>query len=234
MKKIGIIVAMQEELEKIENKMKNIKIKKVKDLRFLIGKIETKECVLVQSGVGKVNASRTTQVMIDNFELEFIINVGVAGSINDSLNIGDVVIGKHVVQHDFDITAFGHSKGYISGIGDNIKCNQEIIIKFDEMMKNITDRDYKIKLGVVATGDVFCTDIDMKNKIRSNFDADVVDMECAAIAQVAYLNDIPFAVIRSVSDTPNGENELDYEQNLELASKRCANILEYFLNFTTN
>lgn len=234
MKKIGIVVAMQEEFDEIENKMRDIEIKRIKDLRFLTGKIGKKECVLVQSGVGKVHAARTTQVMIDNFELEFIINVGVAGSINDNLNIGDVVIGKHVVQHDFDITAFGHSKGYVSGIGDNIKCNQEIMIKFDEMMKKITDRDYKIKLGVVATGDIFCTDIDMKNKIRSNFDADVVDMECAAIAQVAYLNDIPFAVIRSISDTPNGENKSDYEQNLELASKRCANILEDFLDFTIN
>lgn len=229
MKKIGIVVAMQEEFEKIENKMKDIEIKRVNDLRFLVAKIEKKECVLIQSGVGKVNASRTTQVMIDNFELESIINVGVAGSINDSLNIGDVVIGKHVVQHDFDITAFGHSKGYISGIGDNIKCDQEIMMKFDEMMKKITDRDYKIKLGVVATGDIFCTDIAMKDKIRANFDADVVDMECAAIAQVAYLNNLPFAVIRSVSDTPNGENESDFEENLELASKRCANILEEFL-----
>lgn len=229
MKKIGIVAAMQEEFEEIERKMTNAEIKRIKDLRFLVGKIGEKECILVQCGVGKVHAARTTQVMIDNFELESIINVGVAGSINDTLNIGDVVIGKYVVQHDFDITAFGHSKGYISGIGNNIKCDEEMILKFNEMMKNITERNYQIKLGVVATGDIFCTDIAMKDKIHANFDADVVDMECAAIAQVAYLNNVPFVVIRSVSDTPNGENEADFEQNLELASKRCANILEEFL-----
>ena len=229
MKKIGIVAAMQEEFEEIENKMRDVEAKRIKDLRFLIGKIGDHNCVLVQCGVGKVNAARTTQLMIDNFELESIINVGVAGSINDTLNIGDVVIGKYVVQHDFDITAFGHSKGYIPGIGNNIICDGQMISRFNEIMENIVERKYKIKLGVVATGDIFCTDIAMKDKIRANFDADVVDMECAAIAQVAYLNNIPFAVIRSVSDTPNGENESDFEQNLDLASKRCANILEEFL-----
>lgn len=229
MKKIGIVAAMQEEFEEIENKMKDIEAKRIRNLRFLIGKIGDNECVLVQSGVGKIHAARTTQVMIDNFELESIINVGVAGSINDNLNIGDIVIGKYVVQHDFDITAFGHSKGYIPGIGNNIICDGEMLSKFNEMIENIVERKYKIKIGVVATGDIFCTDIAMKDKIRANFDADVVDMECAAIAQVAYLNNTPFAVIRSVSDTPNGENEADFEQNLDLASKRCANILEEFL-----
>lgn len=229
MKKIGIVVAMQEEFEEIENKLKEGKIKRISNLRFLVGKIGENECVLVQSGVGKVHAARTTQVMIDNFELECIINVGVAGSVNDKLRIGDVLIGKHVVQHDFDITAFGHSKGYISGIGNNIKCDEKLVLKFNEMINSIIERNYQIKLGVVATGDIFCTDIVMKDKIRANFDADVVDMECAAIAQVAYLNDLPFGVIRSVSDTPNGENESDFEENLELASKRCANIIEEFL-----
>ena len=231
MKKIGIVAAMQEEFEEIENKMKDVEIKIIKDLRFLIGKIGDYKCVLVQSGVGKVHAARTTQVMIDNFELQSIINVGVAGSINDNLNIGDVVIGKYVVQHDFDITAFGHSKGYIPSIGNNIKCNEKMLSKFNEIMENIVERNYKIKLGVVATGDIFCTDIAMKDKIRANFDADVVDMECAAIAQVAYLSNIPFAVIRSVSDSPNGENEEDFEQNLDLASKRCANILAEYLYY---
>ena len=229
MKRIGIVAAMQEEFEEIETKMRDVEIKIICKLRFLIGKIGDYKCVLVQCGVGKVNAARTTQLMIDNFELESIINVGVAGSINDNLNIGDVIIGKHVVQHDFDITAFGHSKGYIPGIGNNIRCDEVMLSKFNAMMENIVERKYKIKLGVVATGDIFCTDITMKDKIHANFDADVVDMECAAIAQVAYFNNIPFAVIRSVSDTPNGENEADFEQNLDLASKRCANILEEFL-----
>lgn len=230
MKKIGIVVAMEEEFEEIENKMANIEIKRMNDLRFVVGKISGKKCILVKSGVGKVNAARTTQVMVDNFKLDYIFNLGAAGAINNNLEIGDIIIGKHVVQHDFDITAFGHSKGYITGIGNEVKCNEELIQKFENVIQNISESKYQIKLGIVATGDIFCTDMAMKDKIRANFKADVVDMECAAIAQVAYLNELPFIVIRSVSDTPNGKNASTFDENLELASKRCADILEEFLN----
>lgn len=232
MKKVGIVVAMEEEFEAVESKMKDIEIKQIYNLRFTIGKIGKKECILVKSGVGKVNAARTTQVMSDNFKLEYIVNVGSAGSINDELEIGDVVIGKEVVQHDFDITAFGHSKGYITGVGNSVKCDETLVKKMKNMLENEPERNYKIKIGIVATGDIFCEDIAMKDKIRTKFDADVVDMECGAIAQVAYLNEIPFIVIRSVSDTPNGENSSTFEQNLKLASKRCANLLRNFLGQT--
>ena len=190
MKKIGIVVAMEEECEAIESIMSDIEIKDICDLSFIVGKIKGKECVLVKSGIGKVNAARTTQLMIDYFKIEYIINLGAAGAINNQLNIGDILIGKHVVQHDFNITAFGHSKGYITGIGDNVECDKDLIAKFDKVIKNIPEKEYKIKLGIVATGDIFCTDVVMKDKIRAKFDADVVDMECAAIAQVAYLNSI--------------------------------------------
>lgn len=232
MKKIGIVVAMDEEFEAVEKKMKDIEVKQIYNLRFTIGKIGKKECILVRSGVGKVNSARTTQVMSDNFKLEYIVNVGAAGSINDDLEIGDVVIGKEVVQHDFDITAFGHSKGYITGVGDSVKCNEALVKEINNMLESGPERNYKTKFGIVATGDIFCEDIAMKNKIRAKFDADVVDMECGAIAQVAYLNDIPFIVIRSVSDTPDGKNAATFDQNLKLASKRCANLLEDFLGQT--
>ena len=229
MKKIGIVVAMEEECEAIESIMTNMEIQEIYNLRFIVGKIGKKECVLVQSGIGKVNAARTTQVMIDHFKVEYIMNLGSAGAINEQLDIGDILIGKHVVQHDFDITAFGHSKGYITGVGNNIECNKSLITKFEEVIESMPERNYKIKLGIVATGDIFCTDVAMKDKIRAKFDADVVDMECAAIAQVAYLNSLPFIVVRSISDTPNGKNASTFDKNLKLASKRCANILKEFL-----
>lgn len=229
MKKIGIVVAMEEECEAIESIMNNMEIQEIYNLRFIVGKIGKKECVLVQSGIGKVNAARTTQVMIDHFKVEYIMNLGSAGAINEQLDIGDILIGKHVVQHDFDITAFGHSKGYITGIGNNIECDKSLITKFEEVIKSMPEKNYKIKLGVVATGDIFCTDVVMKDKIRAKFDADVVDMECAAIAQVTYLNSLPFIVVRSISDTPNGKNASTFDENLKLASKRCANILKEFL-----
>ncbi|MCI8412193.1 MAG: 5'-methylthioadenosine/adenosylhomocysteine nucleosidase [Clostridia bacterium] len=229
MKNIGIIVAMNEEGEAIEKIMTNIERKQIYNLVFKIGIIKDKKCVLVKSGVGKVNAARTTQIMIDNFDIDYVINAGSAGAINDMLEIGDVIIGKQVVQHDFDITAFGHSKGFITGVGNNVICDRELVSKFNMIIDDIAERNYNIKLGVVATGDIFCTEVAMKDKIRAKFDADAVDMECGAIAQVCYLDNIPFIVIRSVSDTPNGKNTSTFEENLELASKRCATILKEIL-----
>ena len=229
MQEIGIIVAMDEEREAIANIMTEVTVEQKYNLRFLRGKIQGKKCVLVKSGIGKVNAARTTQVMIHHFDLLYIINLGVGGSINGLLNIGDVLIGKQVVQHDFDITAFGHSKGYITGVGDKITCNQDLVNEIEQMIQSIPERSYQIKIGTIATGDIFCTEPWMTDKIRAKFNADVIDMECAAIAQVCYLDNIPFLAIRSISDTPNGKNSSTFDENLKLASKRCANILKEFL-----
>ena len=228
MKYIGIIAAMDEEMEEIRKKMKDTKIIVICNLKFIAGKIENKNCLLVKSGVGKVNAARTIQILISNFEIEYVINVGVAGATNMLLNIGDVVIAKYVVQHDFDITAFGHSKGYVAGLGDKVICDSEMVNKFETLIKKKDERNYNVKIGIVASGDIFCTDIDMKNQINKEFNADVVDMECAAIGQVCCLDNIPFISIRSVSDIPNGENVNVYEENLELAAKRCADVLNEF------
>lgn len=158
------------------------------------------------------------------------MNLGAAGAIDPLLEVGDILIGKHVVQHDFDITAFDHSKGYITGIGDYVLCDRNIIDNFEDIIRNIPERNYKIKIGIVATGDIFCTEPWMKDKIHAKFNADVIDMECGAIAQVCYLDNIPFSVIRAISDTPNGENATIFEENLKLASKRCANILKEVLD----
>lgn len=230
MKEIGIIVAMNEEREAILNIMTDVKVEQIYNLRFLKGKIQGKNCILVKSGVGKVNAARTTQVMIQNFDIQYMINLGAGGSINGMLNIGDVLIAKEVVQHDFDITAFGHSKGYITGVGDRIICDRDLVNEMEQMIQSIPERSYQIKMGVIATGDIFCTESWMKDKIRTKFNADVVDMECASIAQVCYLDNVPFMGIRSISDTPNGKNATTFDENLKLASKRCANLLKEFLS----
>ena len=224
MNKIGIIVAMEEELEAVLNIMNNIEQKEIYGISVQIGKIEQKEVAVVKSGVGKVNAARVTQILIDKLNVKSIINLGAAGA----LNIGDIVIGEKLIQHDFDITAFDHDKGYITGVGDYIYSDIELIEKFKKAANNLKEKDYKIKTGIIATGDIFCTDIEMKNKIYSKFDADCVEMEGAAIAQVCYLDNIPFIVIRSISDSPNGNNEIDFDKFVELASKRCANILKEF------
>ena len=229
MSKVGIIVAMEEELEHILNITNEIEEKEISGLNFKLGKIEKKNVVLVKCGVGKVNAARVTQILIDEFNVEYVINVGSAGALNPLLNIGDIVIGEKLVQHDFDITAFDHDKGYITGVGDYIYSDNTLTEKFKQTVNKLLEKEYKIKVGIIATGDIFCTDVEMKNKIYSKFDADCVEMEGAAVAQVCYLDKIPFIVIRSISDSPNGKNEIDFDKFVDLASKRCAIILKEFL-----
>lgn len=227
--KIGIIAAEQEEFESILEEMKEEDRKDIYELTFVKGKIKEKTCILVKGGVGKVNAARATQILIDKFKPDYIINVGVAGGLNPMLNIGDIVIGETLVQHDFDITAFGHTKGYIPGVGDKIYSDEYLINKIEEAIGNQEERVYNYEKGVIASGDIFCTEIPMRDKIYAKFNAECVEMEGAAIAQVCSLCNVPFVVIRSISDTPNGKNEVTYQQFIELASKRCANILKEFL-----
>ena len=226
----GIIAAMQEEMQEIKKIMTDIEEKKVYELTFFEGKINTKNVVLVESGVGKVNAARTTQILIDKFKVETIINVGSAGCANNELEIGDIVIGKKLVQHDFDITAFGHPKGFISNVGENVESDSELIIKMEQTISKLQDKEFKIKVGTIASGDIFCTEKTMKEKIRTKFNADAIEMEGSAIAQVCTLDNMPFIVIRSISDNPNGNNNITFEQFLEKASKRCAQIIKEFFN----
>lgn len=229
MKKYGIIAAMQEEMQEIEKIMEEKQNQKIYELNFITGKINSTEVVLVEAGIGKVNAARTTQILIDNFNIDAIINVGSAGSANDELNIGDIVIGNKIIQHDFDITAFGHPKGFISNVGQYVESDSTLIEEMEQTISKMQDNEFKIKIGIIASGDIFCTELKMKEKIRSKFNADAIEMEGAAIAQVCKLDNIPFLIIRSISDKPNGNNHITFEQFLEKASKRCAKIIKEFL-----
>lgn len=227
---IGIIAAMQEEFEQIKKIMNSTKKKIIKDITFLEGMIGNRQIILVLCGVGKVNAARTTQILIDYFNIDTIINIGSSGALNPELNIGDIVIADKLIQHDFDITAFGHNKGYITGVGEYIYSDKKMVKDISNIINNISQKKYKVKIGTIATGDIFCTDIEMKNKIYKKFNAQCVEMEGAAIAQVSYLNKIPFIVIRSISDTPNGNNNIVFEKFIKLASIRCAELLQKYLN----
>lgn len=230
MKKIGIIAAMKEEKDAIITIMENTKNTKIYELTFVEGTINNRECILVESGVGKVNAARTTQVLIDKYDIDFVINVGSAATANNLLEIGDIVIGKTLVQHDFDITAFNHPKGYISNVGSNVRSDEKIVEKFELAIEKMKNKDFKIKIGTIASGDIFCTDPNMKEKINNKFNADAIEMEGAAIAQTCYLDNIPFIVVRSISDNPNNNNNITFEEYLKLASKRCATILKEFID----
>lgn len=218
---IGIIVAEIEEMEAVKEIMENINSIEIYNLKIYTGTINKKEFLLVRSGVGKVNAARVCQIITDKFDLECIINVGSAGGLNENLNIGDIVIGEKLVQHDFDVTAFGREKGFIPETGKFFECNKALL----EKSKKINIDNQKILTGVIGSGDVFLTDTNLKEKLKKDFNCDCVEMEGAAIAQVCTLNKIPFLVIRSISDIPNGKNEIDFNEYLKFASKNCAEFI---------
>ena len=229
MRYIGIIAAMNEEVEAIKKIMTDISKEEIYELQFIIGKINEKDVVLAKSGVGKVNAARTTQILIDNFELDYVINVGTAGSLNESIEIGDIVIGEKLVQHDFDITAAGREKGYITDVGKYFYSDKNLVEKAERVIEEINE-NFNAFIGIIATGDIFVQDIQVKERIKAEFNAVCAEMEGAAIAQVCTLDDVPFIVIRSISDKPNGNNAIDFEKYLELACERYAKFVDFFIN----
>ena len=223
MNKIGIIFAMEEELNALLNYLELENEYKIFDLTFYECNLDNNKLILVESGIGKVNAARCTQILIDNMEVEYIFNIGVAGSTVKNVKVGDIVLAKKLVQHDFDITAFSHEKGFIPNVGKYIYSDFYLLKIAEELGKN----DSTIHKGVIASGDIFCTENKMSNKIAHKFDALCVEMEGASIAQVCFLSHIPFLVIRSISDSPeeDKDNKTSYDKFLETSSKRVANYL---------
>ena len=224
MNKIGIIFAMKEELDALKEYLEITNEYKIFELNFYEGIINNIKCILVESGVGKVNAARTTQILIDNMDVDCIFNIGVAGGLAQDLNVLDIVVADKLVQHDFDITAFNHEKGYIPNVGKYINCDEYLL----SIAKN-SNKDKTIKIGTIASGDIFCTDINMSTKINKKFNALAVEMEGASIAQVCFLNHIPFLVIRSISDIPGKNNTMVYEEFLTESSKKVANMMNEVL-----
>lgn len=227
---IGIIVATDEELIEIRNIMDSFEEKDIYELTFVKGKINNKKVIVVKCGIGKVNAARTTQVLIDNFKISKIINIGAAGGINPELKIQDIVIGEKLVQYDFDISASGdYEKGEITDVGKYMVSDSELINICKRVLEKRIQNDVKVVIGTIATADYFCSDPEIAENTRKEFKADCIDMVGAAIAQVCYLDKIPFLVIRGISDTPNGHNEMDYYTYCHIAAKHAAEFLQDLL-----
>lgn len=222
MKTIGIIFAMQEELIELKNYLHINKEKKIYDLIFYEATLNNQNIILTESGIGKTNAARTTQILIDYYKPEAIFNIGVAGGIAKNLKVGDIIISTSLVQHDFDITAFDHPKGYIPNIGNNIPIDNKLL----NTTKTILDtNNISYKEGLIASGDIFCTKESMAIKINTKFNALCVEMEGASIAQTAHLSKTPCLVIKSISDCPDNNNKVTYEEFLENSSKKVAQIM---------
>lgn len=230
MKKVGIIFAMKEELDAFLKYLPIVKKYKIFDLDFYEGELYSLSCVLVESGIGKVNAARTTQILIDNMKVDYIFNIGVAGGVSSALQVGDIVIGKNLVQHDFDLTGFQHEKGYIPKVGKFIDCDFYLYQLAISTLKELEEKNtYHIVSGTIASGDIFCTDPEMAEKIHTKFGAECVEMEGASIAQVCFLTGIPFLILRSISDTPNHDNVITYSQFLKQSSFHIADMMDKIL-----
>lgn len=222
MKTIGIIFAMQEELIELKKYLHINNEKKIYDLIFYEATLNNQNIILTESGIGKTNAARTTQILIDYYKPEAIFNIGIAGGIAKNLKVGDIIISTSLVQHDFDITAFDHPKGYIPNIGNTIPIDNNLL----NTTKTILDtNNISYKEGLIASGDIFCTKESMATKINTQFNALCVEMEGASIAQTAYLSKTPCLVIRSISDCPDNNNKVTYEEFLETSSNKVAQIM---------
>lgn len=225
---IGIISAMKEELEQLINELKLEKKIKKANMEFNSGKLYGKDIVMVVCGIGKVNAAVCTQILIDEFNVDKIINVGVAGGIPAEIMPGDVVIAENLLQHDMDTSKFGDKIGQIPRLDTyDFKCDSELV----NMARNASEsmKTHKTFVGRIISGDQFICSVDKIKWLSKQFDASACEMEGASIAQVCYLNKKPFVVIRSISDNANNGAHIDYEVFKGMAVINSNNIIRYML-----
>ena len=214
---IGIIGAMSDEVSGLISRLQNHKCEKVGGIEFHTGTMFSKNVVIAQCGVGKVFAAMCAEAMIIKYNPSLLVNTGVGGAIAEGLSCADIVVADKLVQHDMDTSPLGDPKGMISGIN-------KIYFEADTRASDIL-LDAAANLGIpakrktIASGDVFVASGELKSKIASEFSAAVCEMEGAAIAQVAYVNSVPFAVVRAISDSADGNSPMDFPTFLKIAVK---------------
>ena len=212
MKTIGIIGAMEVEVAILKEKMEDVRMIKKASMDFYEGILAGKKVVVVRSGIGKVNAGICAQILADVFSVDAIINTGIAGSLNKNINIGDIVLSTDVVQHDMDATGFGYRKGQIPQMPVFFFNADDNLRRLAAEVCKEVNPDIQVFEGRIASGDQFVCDQDVKNRIVSEFSAYATEMEGAAIGQAAYLNEIPFLVVRAISDKADGSAQMDYSE----------------------
>ena len=224
---IGIIGAMDSEINMLKENAKDLKTKSISGIDFYSGRIYDKEVVIAKCGIGKVFAAICAETMILIYSPKEIIHIGIAGALISDIGVGDVVIASKVVQHDVDQTAFGFPKGKVQGFDDvNFLCD----IKIVENLSLCADKSgLKYKVGVIASGDQFIVDIEKKKSIAEEFDAIAVEMEGASTGQVCAINKTPFAVLRAISDGSDDSTTSTYDKSKKFASDASANLLMEYL-----
>ena len=205
MRCIGIIGAMEVEVASLKEQMKDIQVTRKASMEFYSGIIEGKNVVVVRSGIGKVNAAVCAQILIDDFKAEVVINTGIAGSLN-----ADIVVSTDLIHHDMNAVAFGYPVGQIPQMEAFSFHSDDALRALAVKACKEANPDIEVFEGRIASGDQFVADQGVKDFITKEFGAYAVEMEGAAIAQAAYLNNVPFLVIRAISDKADGSAEMDY------------------------
>jgi adenosylhomocysteine nucleosidase len=207
---IGIIGAMDEEVEQIVSAMELTKQETKASMTFNAGKLSGRDVVIVRSGIGKVNAAVCTQILVDDFNVDYVINTGIAGSLKAEIDIADVVISSDVLHHDMDATGFGYPLGQIPRMDTLSFAADDRLIKLAKEACAKVIPQVGVHVGRVVSGDQFISDKAVKDRISKNFEGFCTEMEGAAIAQTASLNGVPFVILRAISDKADDSATMDY------------------------
>ena len=228
--KIGIIGAMDLEIRKLtEEEMTSSETVEKAGMVFHVGRLGNTDVVIVKSGVGKVNAAICAQILINCFEVTHLINTGIAGSLDHNINIGDIVVSEDAMYHDMDVTVFGYEPGVIPQMGTpkglkNFPASPEMRAAAISACKEAVP-GIGIYEGRIVSGDQFICTAEQKHRLVDTFHALYTEMEGAAIAHTAYLNKIPFVVLRAISDKADEEADVSYETFEHQAAENCARLV---------
>ena len=229
MKRIGIIGAMELEVAQLKSQMTIERVVTKASMEFFTGTLNNVDVVVVRSGIGKVNAALCVQILADVFQVTHVINTGVAGSLNADLDIGDILVSKDALHHDIDVTIFGYQPGEVPQIGfREFKANEEMINAAVTSCKE-ANPDINVRIGRVVSGDQFISSKEVKNKLINTFKGDCAEMEGASIAHGAYLNQLPFVIIRAISDKADDSAEMDYPTFEKEAAKHSAKLVAHMI-----
>lgn len=219
---IGIMGAMVEEIEPLLEFFKEYEVIEYAKNKYYKTNYNGHDIIIAYSKIGKVFAALTATTMIEKFGIEKLLFSGVAGAIDEDLHIGDLIIATKLCQHDLDITAFGHPFGYVP--------EGSVYVKSDSSLNNIAkevakEKGIKLKEGIIATGDQFIADGKRKEWIRKTFKANALEMEGASVAVVADALEVPFLILRSISDAADMDAGFDFDEFLKSSAKESAKFI---------
>jgi len=223
----GIIGAMDVEVDALKTLVKNKKTALFAGIEFVSGSINGREVCIAKCSAGKVNAALCTQIMIDRFSPDEIINMGIACSLSENVVIKDVVVATEVCQYDFDTSAIDGVKGLIIDDKTSIPADKDLSDKLAKAAKKCVERVHR---GIIASGDCFIASEALKQSIVSDFSAICGEMEGGAVGQVCYINGVPFAVIRSISDGGDENSQIDYPAFKEIAAHISTTVIKAFFS----